>query len=657
MILKTLRTLLFLIIPLSIFGQTPVNDDCINALNLCANNTSSGTNQNASAEVLLAGNLCFAPSNGVWYSFDAVNNGSASIIISNISSTNANNEVQAALISFTNACDLSTAVIINCNAGANTNITLTGAGLIANQTYYVLIDGGETINPAAEFTFDIQDTGSAVKPTSQLTKTEATCNINNGQIKLTAIKFSDPPYTFQLNGATSQSDSTFGGLSPGNYSIVITNSSGCSFTKNVTLINLGVTSLISSSTSADCATAQNGTITISNVQPPNPNYLYSLDGGATQNNGSFTNVPAGTHFITISGINCDTTIRVNVSINGGVTSAQGQGSVINCGTTNGTINYPANSVLPVAPAGTYIYNLLGALPDQNNTGTFPNLPSGTYKIQIFNTNSPTCIYTDIVTITQLSGPLIDTTIIANEVCGDGTGQILISASLGVPPYSYSTDGSTFQQSSLITGLNKGTYIVFVKDANGCSSILPTVVSETTPGSFTDCSPGENQTIIRGEKANIDAEAPAGAVITWAPSATAGEGISSTNFKLYPLRTTVYTMTATLANGCICTKNITIIVDLPIDIPNTFTPNGDGKNDRFLIKNISSYRNVEVSIFDRWGNKVHHTTDYTDDTAWDGTANGFKVPVATYYYVIKFEFPESSGDDNPYYYQGSIALIK
>jgi gliding motility-associated-like protein/uncharacterized repeat protein (TIGR01451 family) len=66
----------------------------------------------------------------------------------------------------------------------------------------------------------------------------------------------------------------------------------------------------------------------------------------------------------------------------------------------------------------------------------------------------------------------------------------------------------------------------------------------------------------------------------------------------------------------------------ITVPNIFTPNGDGVNDRFEIKNLSLYKENELSIINRWGNSVYEKKDYMN--TWDG----FGLDEGTYFYVLK-----------------------
>lgn len=66
----------------------------------------------------------------------------------------------------------------------------------------------------------------------------------------------------------------------------------------------------------------------------------------------------------------------------------------------------------------------------------------------------------------------------------------------------------------------------------------------------------------------------------------------------------------------------------INIPNVFTPNGDGKNDVFEIMGLLLYQQNEISIVNRWGNTVYEKKGYRNDWTADGLSEG------TYFYVLK-----------------------
>ena len=87
------------------------------------------------------------------------------------------------------------------------------------------------------------------------------------------------------------------------------------------------------------------------------------------------------------------------------------------------------------------------------------------------------------------------------------------------------------------------------------------------------------------------------------------------------------------------------------IPNAFTPNGDGKNDRFgpiINCNVTSYH---LMIFNRWGQMVFDTVDANDK--WDGNFKGVPADVGDYFYSLTFAGPKG----NTYSYKGDITLIR
>lgn len=68
--------------------------------------------------------------------------------------------------------------------------------------------------------------------------------------------------------------------------------------------------------------------------------------------------------------------------------------------------------------------------------------------------------------------------------------------------------------------------------------------------------------------------------------------------------------------------------------NILSPNGDGKNDTWIIEDIEKYPENEVSIFDRSGRLVYQTKNYKND--WDGSLAGLPLAENTYYYLIKLK---------------------
>jgi gliding motility-associated-like protein len=98
----------------------------------------------------------------------------------------------------------------------------------------------------------------------------------------------------------------------------------------------------------------------------------------------------------------------------------------------------------------------------------------------------------------------------------------------------------------------------------------------------------------------------------------------------------YTLTVTMADGslgtpCFVTDMVTVTVLKMPEIPNAFTPNGDGINDTWEIKNLKPYKDAAINIFNRNGQKVYSSIGY--NIPWDGRMNGGNLPVGVYYYII------------------------
>ncbi len=84
-------------------------------------------------------------------------------------------------------------------------------------------------------------------------------------------------------------------------------------------------------------------------------------------------------------------------------------------------------------------------------------------------------------------------------------------------------------------------------------------------------------------------------------------------------------------GCLDSSSVKIKVIGSIIVPNAFSPNNDGINDKWIIPLLETYTNCEVLVFNRQGQKVFSSIGY--NTPWDGTLNRQPLPVATYYYII------------------------
>jgi gliding motility-associated-like protein len=118
----------------------------------------------------------------------------------------------------------------------------------------------------------------------------------------------------------------------------------------------------------------------------------------------------------------------------------------------------------------------------------------------------------------------------------------------------------------------------------------------------------------------------------------------------------YTVTMYASKGqCKDTVKRVITVDIPskLEVPNVFTPNGDGSNDVFFLK-VANITEIYALIYDRWGNKVFESTSNSGNIEWDGKNLSDKECAAgTYFYIIK-----ATGKDGlNYEKKGNVSLYK
>ncbi len=137
-------------------------------------------------------------------------------------------------------------------------------------------------------------------------------------------------------------------------------------------------------------------------------------------------------------------------------------------------------------------------------------------------------------------------------------------------------------------------------------------------------------------ATVKLTAAGGVSYSWANANGIIDGQNTAVLTVRPSQNTTYTVTATNANGCSQTASITILVEDDMQLvagTNILTPNGDGKNDFLVIKNIDMYPNNEIRIFDIAGRLIYKKKGY--DNSWAGTLNGSPLSKGTYYYIIDF----------------------
>lgn len=117
---------------------------------------------------------------------------------------------------------------------------------------------------------------------------------------------------------------------------------------------------------------------------------------------------------------------------------------------------------------------------------------------------------------------------------------------------------------------------------------------------------------------------------------------------------VYWLKVTTDKGCATNDTVLVKPDCYINIPNAFTPNGDGINDYFFPRQFLSdgLATFHMQIFSRWGQLIFETTS-TDGRGWDGRFNGVMQPEGVFIYLIEVSFINGTIQK----YQGNVTLLK
>jgi gliding motility-associated-like protein len=269
--------------------------------------------------------------------------------------------------------------------------------------------------------------------------------------------------------------------------------------------------------------------------------------------------------------------------------------------------------------------------------TYSNLTKTTsYRVLVKN---GTCAvtYSDTATITVYL-PQIKIIPLGNILFCKGD-SVNLMASSGYSNYQWNS-GESVQS---IKVFQEGQYKVTIADTNNCKnsdSIRITVYS--LPIAYA----GMDATISLGASTLLKGKG--GVKYLWQPGETLNDSTISEPLAS-PLSTTTYRLLVTDTNQCLDTDEvkITVVMDYNIYANNIITPNGDGVNDTWKIKNILPYEKSTVTIVNRYGYIVYEKTGY--DNSWNGTVDGERVSDGTYYYIVTF-------DDNAKIVKGHITIL-
>ena len=261
-----------------------------------------------------------------------------------------------------------------------------------------------------------------------------------------------------------------------------------------------------------------------------------------------------------------------------------------------------------------------------NTGSFAQSihpdTSGTYIVKVYTNTVADCPGYDTINIIKLPQPNLgpDTCIWKNSL------PYVLYADNSRPNLNYLWSTSAITDSILINA--SGTYSVTISDKfistnSGCSDSKNVFVGD--PNTFitsqllqTDLSVLENlgagnQSICDYQKMRIIGQKPSTGTYNWTVDGNAVSTNSEFIFENYAIGNHIVMLD--YSNGCVDEIELNLHSCI-LTIPNIITPNGDGVNDYFVIKNLTeSFPNSTLQIFNRWGIMVYENTNYQNN--WDG----------------------------------------
>lgn len=364
------------------------------------------------------------------------------------------------------------------------------------------------------------------------------CSYSTNGIATVSASGGTPAYTYVWNTTPPQFGPTAANLSPGLYTVSVTDSVGCTSSQNVNVFAPSPISVTGSSTPAGCNLAD-GSASV-NVSGGAPSYTYAWDTLGVISN-TLNNVPAGIYSVIVTDQNsCTTSLSVPVSNN---TIPSPSVTVLSTPLCNGNSNGSA-VIVPQGGTAPFTFTWNGTA----SSDSVFNLAAGNYTAGI--RDSVGCIAFTQITITEPQ--VLSITLLSNNPScyGDSSGAAVVSPTGGTRPYNYnwSPFGGT---DSLVTDMPGGTYTVSITDANGCTASVSTTIN-ITPQINISLASQVNASCNGSNDASIDLTVVGGGPYTY--NWNQGEAFTQdlTNIDAGP-----YNVVVTDPNGCTATFSVSI----------------------------------------------------------------------------------------------------
>lgn len=497
--------------------------------------------------------------------------------------------------------------------------------------------------------YNFTPTPPPVLPTINLGPNQVSCGGNS------IILDAGPGYASYLwdDNSTGQTRTVTG---PGTYFATITTPQGC--TASDTVLVTSDTNIVANFDFSIRLGCDYDTVIITNTSSAAcTQFAWSFDDGTSSNTPgpilihSYSN--QGTYNITLIASNppCADTIVKSVNLNHPIAAVFGSNGDSLCIPSNYVVT--SNSQ-PAPILFQHSWNWGDGTP--NGTGVIDGhtyTTPGDYVMTLTITDSLGCTDTATTIVHVEPEPFVDFTLSNDNVC---VGEsIVFDDTLGSNTTSFVWnfgDGVTTQNIHLPHHSYEagGQYLVnllgyFAGCGNDTTSITKVVNVNNYPsvnlGPDTSLCPGLSGSVMLLDLTN------SGAIYTWSTGATSNS-ISVTEPGIYWVAAT------TAGSNCTTYDSIWVKRDCFINIPNSFSPNGDGINDFFLPREILSagLSKFKMSIYNRWGENLY-STEAIDGRGWDGKYNGKPQPLGSYIYVIDALFENNTRKT----FKGNMTLIR
>ena len=371
-----------------------------------------------------------------------------------------------------------------------------------------------------------------------VSNTNIACNGAANGIATAAVSGGTGAYSYTW-APTGGNAATASGLVPGTYTVTVKDANNCTLSRTVSITQPAALSATISGTNISCGGGTNGTASVS-VSGGTGAYTYSWtpSGGTAA---TATGLGANNYTVTVKDANlCTLTRTIALTEPAAMTAVTSQTNLSCNGSNNG-----AASITVSGGTGAYTYSWT---PSGGTGSAATGLAANNYTVTVKDANN--CSIARTYTITQpavLTVAMSHTNITCN---GASNGMAAASVSGGTGAYTYSwTPGVAI--TSLVTGLNAGTYTVVVTDANLCQATgtvtitQPTALTATSSQTNVVCNGGANAA------ASVTVTGGTGAYsYTWNPTggnASSASGLMAGN----------YSVTVKDANNCTLTQTLAI----------------------------------------------------------------------------------------------------